>query len=294
MQANKHKMLYLILSILCSVSVGIIFKVAAKNTRRNSQMILSNYVVALLLCYVFFAPEPQPEQYTAHWPLLTALMVLLPSIFLLLALSVKHVGIVKTDAAQRLSLFIPILAAWLIFHEDFNTWKLLGLAVGFPALLLILSRKSQEEKKQNLWLYPAVVLLGFGTVDTLFKKVAILPDLPYTTSLFMVFLGALAVTFFGMLYEIIFLKKKLEIINFAFGLLIGIFNFGNILFYLKAHKEFAENPSTVFAAMNMGVIVTGSLAGVFLFKEKLTGKNYFGIALALVAIVFITLSQIFK
>lgn len=286
-------MLYLILSIFCSVSVGIIFKIAAKNTRRNSQMILCNYAVALLLCYIFFKPGLQPEQYTAHWPLLTALMVLLPSIFLLLALSVKHVGIVKTDAAQRLSLFIPILAAWFIFHEDFNTWKLLGLAVGFPALLLILSRKTEETKTQNIWLYPALVLLGFGTVDTLFKKVAILPDLPYTTSLFMVFLGALMVTFSGVLYELIFLKKKVQFINFAYGLLIGIFNFGNILFYLKAHKEFADNPSTVFAAMNMGVIVIGSLAGVFLFKEKLTIKNYIGIGLALVAIVFITLSQIF-
>lgn len=294
MPANTNEMLYLILSVFCSVSVGIIFKVAAKNTRRNSQMILSNYVVALLLCYVFFAPEPKPEQYTAHWPLLTALMVLLPSIFLLLALSVKYVGIVKTDAAQRLSLFIPILAAWLIFHEDFNTWKLLGLAVGFPALLLILSRKKDEEKKQNVLLYPAIVLLGFGAADTLFKKVAILPDMPYTTSLFIVFSGALLVTFLGMIYEILFLKKKLQAINFAFGLLIGIFNFGNILFYLKAHKEFAENPSTVFAGMNMGVIVIGSLTGVFFFKEKLTNKNYIGIALALLAIVFITLSQIFK
>lgn len=285
-------MLYLLLSIFCSVSVGIIFKIAAKNTRRNSQMILSNYVVALLLCYVFFTPEPRPEQYTAHWPLLTILMVLLPSIFLFLALSVKNVGIVKTDAAQRLSLFIPILAAWFIFHESFNIWKILGLATGFPALLLILSRKTEETQTKNVWLYPGIVLLGFGTVDTLFKQVAILPNIPYTTSLFMVFSGALAITFLGVLYEIIFYKKKVKAINFAYGLLIGIFNFGNILFYLKAHKEFAENPSTVFAAMNMGVIITGSLAGLFLFKEKLTIKNYIGIALALVAIVFITISQV--
>jgi hypothetical protein len=33
--------------------------------------------------------------------------------------------------------------------------------------------------------------------------------------------------------------------------LVGAFNFGNILFYLKAHQAFADNPSTVFAAMNM-------------------------------------------
>lgn len=285
-------MLYLLLSIFCSVSVGIIFKIAAKNTRRNSQMILSNYMVALLLCYAFFAPEPHLKQYTAHWPELTALMVLLPSIFLFLALSVKYVGIVKTDAAQRLSLFIPILAAWFIFHENFNSWKLIGLAVGFPALLLILSKKEETEGQKNAWMYPAIVLIGFGLVDTLFKKVAILPDVPYTTSLSIVFMGALVITTLGVIYEVTFKAKKIKAINFAYGLLIGIFNFGNILFYLKAHKEFAENPSTVFAAMNMGVIVTGSLAGMFLFKEKLTIKNYIGIVLALVAIVFITISQV--
>jgi hypothetical protein len=43
------------------------------------------------------------------------------------------------------------------------------------------------------------------------------------------------------------------------GGLVGAFNFGNILFYLKAHQAFADNPSTVFAAMNMGVIILGSL-----------------------------------
>lgn len=82
--------------------------------------------------------------------------------------------------------------------------------------------------------------------------------------------------------------------NFAFGALVGIFNFGNILFYLLAHKEFSENPSTVFAGMNMGVIVLGSLTGILFFREKMSARNYLGIALALGAIVLITLSQLYK
>ncbi len=53
----------------------------------------------------------------------------------------------------------------------------------------------------------------------------------------------------------------------------------------------AENPSTVFAAMNMGVIVTGSLIGIFVFREKVSTANCVGIILALVAILLITLSQ---
>jgi hypothetical protein len=58
-------------------------------------------------------------------------------------------------------------------------------------------------------MYPAIVLLGFGLVDTLFKKVAILPDVPYTTSLSIVFIGALVVTTLGVIYEVTLkLKKK--------------------------------------------------------------------------------------
>jgi len=219
-------------------------------------------------------------------------MLLLPSVFILLAVSIKHIGIVKIDAAQRLSLIIPILAAWFIFMEDFNALKLAGLVVGIPAIVMILIKKDKSDSKN--WLYPTLVLLGFGVIDVLFKQIALYKDLPYTTSLFVVFCGALITAIAIIAYEMLFMGKKLGLINLAFGALVGIFNFGNILFYLKAHQAFAENPSTVFAAMNMGVIVLGSLAGILIFKEKLSKLNYFGLFFALIAIALITLSQIYK
>jgi multidrug transporter EmrE-like cation transporter len=45
--------------------------------------------------------------------------------------------------------------------------------------------------------------------------------------------------------------------------------------------------------MNMGVIILGSLVGIFLFKEKFSKLNYMGLTLALGAIIMITLSQIY-
>jgi multidrug transporter EmrE-like cation transporter len=44
----------------------------------------------------------------------------------------------------------------------------------------------------------------------------------------------------------------------------------------------------------MGVIILGSLAGILLFKEKMTKWNYFGILLAIISIIFITLSQLMQ
>ena len=274
---------------MCSVTVGVIFKITRKYNANPIQIIAFNYITAILLCYFTFSPDLTAVHADAPWNIYAAVGVLLPIVFLFLFTSIKYMGIVKTDAAQRLSLFIPIIAAWLIFKEEFNSYKVIGLIIGFIALLFILRKQSTND--QNKWIYPAAVFLGFGIVDILFKQIALYTALPYTTSLFIVFDIALAVSLLVVVYDVVLKKVNLNSKNILFGALVGIFNFGNILFYLKAHKAFAENPSTVFAGMNMGVIVLGSLVGLLFFKEKLSKINFFGIALALIAIVFIVFSQ---
>ncbi len=282
-------MLYLILSIICSVTVGVLFKISRAYTSSNTQIIAFNYIFALGLCYLSFNPNIKAVGTSAPWAIYAIIGFLLPSVFLLLATSIKYMGIVKTDAAQRLSLFIPILAAWLLFGEEFNMLKIGALLVGFPALLLLLTKPSNNT--ENKWIYPAAVLIGFGVIDILFKQIATYTELPYTTSLFVIFGIAFLVTIVAVRYENTHEKIKITSQNIFFGGLIGIFNFGNILFYLKAHQAFAKNPSTVFAGMNMGVIIIGSLVGLFIFKEKLSKINFVGLFLALVAVILIVISQ---
>ncbi|MCD0467041.1 DMT family transporter [Flavobacterium sp. ENC] len=283
-------MLFLALSIICSVVVGIIFKITRKYNTNPAQIVAFNYVFAMLLCYFTFSPDLTEVTVNAPWTIYVAIGILLPVVFLFLVASIKHMGIVKTDAAQRLSLFIPILAAWFIFNEEFNRYKVIGLLTGFVALLLIL--KKPAANTGNKWMYPAIVLFGFGVIDILFKQIALFTTLPYPTSLLVVFAIALFVALLIIAYEFINKKARFESKNILFGGLVGLFNFGNILFYLKAHKAFAENPSTVFAGMNMGVIILGSVVGLLFFKEKLSKINFIGLFLALIAIVFIVFSQL--
>ena len=282
-------MLFLVLSILCSVIVGIIFKITRKYDTNRTQIIAFNYVFALALCYITFRPNLKEVNAGAPWNIYAAIGVLLPIVFLFLAASIKFMGIVKTDAAQRLSLFIPILAAWFIFKEDFNSYKVIGLVIGFLGLLFILKKPAQNT--ENKWIYPAVVLLGFGVIDILFKQIALYTTLPYTTSLFVVFAIALLIAVCIVIYEVLIKKVKFNTKNILFGGWVGLFNFGNILFYLKAHQAFSDNPSTVFAGMNMGVIILGSLVGLLFFREKLSKMNFAGLILALISIVFIVISQ---
>lgn len=281
-------MLYLILSIICSVSVGVIFKIARKKETNAKQIVLFNYLFAIVLCYLVFSPDLATVNHEIPILLYGSLGVLLPVVFMFLIASIKNIGIVKTDAAQRLSLFVSILAAWLLFREQFSLAKLVGIGIGFAALFCVLN-KTADNQKTDLK-YPVFVFLGFGLIDILFKKVAALTTIPYTTSLFVVFGIALFLMFTVVLYEKLLLKITFESKNLVFGFFVGCFNFGNILFYLKAHQFYSAHPSTVFAGMNMGVILLGSIVGVVVFKEKLSKLNYFGLVLALFSIAFIVLS----
>ena len=72
---------------------------------------------------------------------------------------------------------------------------------------------------------------------------------------------------------------------FRSGLLLGALNFGNILYYVRAHQAFKNDPTLVFAGMNIGVITLGTLVGALLFREKISRVNAVGILLAIASIV---------
>jgi drug/metabolite transporter (DMT)-like permease len=283
-------MIYILFSISCSVTVAVLLKLARRYKINVLQAVMWNYLAAILLSMLFFKPQLH-DLSVAPSQISLALGILLPLLFLVLAASVRNIGIVKTDIAQRLSLFIPIIASIFIFKEQFDNYKIAGLAIGFLAIILTLVRKTQTNAAPYAFVYPLLVFVGFGLIDVLFKKLALDITIPYTTALLVIFCISFVVALLILTYLVLIKKQKIQLINFICGMVLGTFNFGNILFYMKAHRSMAANPSTVFAAMNMGVIVAGSLIGILIFKEKVSKLNYLGIALALAAILFITLSQ---
>jgi len=281
-------MIFLLISICCSVTVAVLLKLAKRYKINITQAVTWNYFFAICLAIVFYRPTLHDLVFAPINSVYIALGILLPVVFLFLAGSVRTIGIVKTDIAQRLSLFIPLLAAYFLFNENFNTLKIAGLTVGFVAIFLTLFKKTTQKSEGLSWLYPIFVFVGFGVIDILFKKVAQIKAIPYTTSLIVIFILAFVISLISILYLSAVKKQKIEFINFICGCILGFFNFFNILFYLKAHRAMADNPSVVFAAMNIGVIILGSLVGILIFQEKLNKLNYLGLFLALVAIVLIT------
>lgn len=286
-------MIFIFLSVCCSVFVSVLLKLSRRYQIDATQAIAWNYLSAGILCWLFYRPEILSLNYSeAPYPIYILLGILLPGLFVLLAASIRYSGIVRTDVAQRLSLFIPVLAAFLLFKEVPSVIKSAGIAVGFAAILFSIPWQKEKNQKANAgWIYLISVFLGLGIIDILFKQIAQNKIIPYTSSLLLVFILAFVISMIALLYLFASRKAKFEWINLICGLILGMANFGNILFYIKAHQTLASQPSVVFSAMNIGVIILGSMVGILIFREKLSRLNYVGIALAVTSIVLVVISQ---
>lgn len=283
-------MIYIFISVCCSVLVSVLLKLAKRYEIDTKQAITWNYSIAALLTWFIYKPEI-PEYSATLYPAYIALGILLPSLFVILALSVRYTGIVRTDVAQRLSLFIPVLAAFLIFDEAHSALKILGIAIAFIAIIFSVPWQKQSDHGSSFWIYPLLVFVGMGIIDTLFKQIAKTNSIPFTSSLLVVFILAFLVSVLYLLFLFASKKIKFSLLNVLCGWILGIVNFGNILFYLKAHQALAKQPSLVFSTMNIGVILLGAAVGVFIFREKLTRLNYAGIVMALISIALLYFAQ---
>ncbi len=287
-------MVYVLLSVICSVTVSVILKLARRYAVDTSQIIVWNYPATVLCTLFFLRPDWQfDEMSMAPFALYLALAVLLPSIFFALGASIRYAGIVRTEVAQRLSLFIALIAAFWLFNETPQVGKLIGIAIGIAGILCSIGwhkGRNQYGLNHRMWLYPLLVFFGYGIIDVLFKQVAQHTGVPYTTSMLAVFCLAMLVGFAYLVYHISVAKKRFSVLAVFWGLVLGGFNFANILFYMRAHRALPENPSIVFTGMNVGVITLGTLIGIFLFSEKLSFINKIGILLAVVSVFIIAYS----
>lgn len=287
-------MTYILTAVLFSVLVSVLLKLFPRHGIDVAQAVTWNYLAASLLCGWLLAPSlASLRTPSAPWLALLALAVILPGLFLILATAVRRAGIVRTDVAQRLSLLLSLAAAFWWFGEQAGGWKLAGLALGLVAVLAILARPERGHGGARGTAGSAGILVlvwvGFALVDILLKLIA-QAGTPFAASLQVAFLLAFAGMLAAQLWRHGRGRSRLAWRNAAAGLLLGAFNFGNIVAYVRGHQALPDSPAVVFATMNIGVVVLGTLVGVLAFGERTSPANRLGIVLAIVAIGLIALA----
>lgn len=282
-------MIYLAIAILCSVTVSINFKLLKRYYTNAYQAIVFNYPTAALLCFLFFKPDLNTQPTTQNFTLYGITAILLLSIFYFISKSIASSGMVLTVIAQRLSLALPVLASFLLFSEQLTPLKIVGLVVGFLAIIASKPEGKFDLKDMKFW-FPIIVFLGTGVIDILFNFLTKIDGISFTTSLFYIFSIATVLAFASLAYQKINGTLKFQTRAALAGIVLGLFNFGSIYFYIFALQIEKDRPSVVYSALDIGVIALGSLVGLVLFKERLSVLNKIGLLLAIIAIIILTFS----
>jgi drug/metabolite transporter (DMT)-like permease len=253
----------------------------------NLQALIINYITAGSCSYFFLKQDFSlnyilNSDWLYHAILIGALFIV---VFNFYAYGIQKAGISITTVANKMSLIIPVYAALLLYPEteSFTYLQAVAFFLALPGIYLSSTNGGKLSfDKKYLWLI-ILVFIGQGLSDSLFNDFAQkFPNeggfLFFMVLFFMAsFSGVLILT--GKSFK---KRKPLQLKSVFWGIIFGVPNFFSLVFFLKALGNMES--SIVFPLVSMGVVVSSSLIGLFLFKEKLSKSNWIGILLSLCAI----------
>lgn len=216
--------------------------------------------------------------------------ILFISIFHIMALTAQRNGLSVVSVASKMSVVIPVVFGFYVYHESAGIQKIIGIILALAAVYLSSVKSETAAKFSKNLLLPIVLFLGSGVIDTSIKylETTYVPEngIPiFSACIF----GSAA--FFGIItlcYKAIKKEFHFNYKSIIGGTVLGIINYGSIYFLLKAlHFEGLES-STIFTVNNVAIVMLSTVLGLMLFKEYISRKNWIGIALAIVSIALVT------
>lgn len=290
-------MFYLLATILLNTLLSVIFKILPRFKVNTLQAIVVNYWVCVLTGSVFMGYFPissaSIHQNWFPWALLMGVGFI--SIFNLLAYCTRVDGITTATTSNKLSLVIPVIFSVILYSEHVGIIKIIGIILAFPAVYLTTRVKEDHSKQQQL-LWPILLFIGSGLLDTLVKFVehGYLPT-PSIQAMFTVHTFATAGTIGVIIVSALAMlgKTKLQWRNVFAGICIGIPNYFSIYYFIRLLNSNVLQSSAAIPVNNIGILVTSSLTAILLFREKVTPLRILGLVLAIVAILLIAFGDMY-
>lgn len=293
-------MLYLFLSISCSVLLYIVLKLFTYYKINNAQGIVANYYTCVAVGTLFFSAEVM-ELFTQPLPVWFKFAVVLGFLFItgfyIIALSAQKSGITVTTLAGKLCLICPVIYALFFYDtEKITTLKIAGILLSLVAVVLTVYKKNvqsidnePQNPANNSMLLPIIVFIMSGILETILNHVQhyyLLPP-PNNNANFSVAIFGIAAILgtFLVCYLRVIKRQKIELKNIIAGIVLGIPNFFSIYFFVKALQ--GQQSTAIYPTNHIGIIFVSTIIALFFFKEKLTPLNYAGLLIAIIAIFLV-------
>lgn len=287
-------MIYLLLSIIASTLIFIVFKLLTKFNINTLHAIVLNYFIACLIGICSYdEPLNVGNILKSEWLFgAIALAFLFILIFNVMALTAQRNGLSVASVASKMSVIIPVVFGIYVYNESVGAQKIIGILLALVAVYLTSVRPKTTSNFNKGLLLPILLFFGSGTIDTSIKYIETtyvsengIPIFSATIFAFAFVIGSCI-----LMYKSVKKPIKLPLKTIVAGSALGIVNYYSMYFLLKALNHESLESSTLFTVNNVAIVMISTILGLLIFKESISKTNWFGIALAVISIVLVTLS----
>ena len=278
-------MLYLILAIMSSAMVSIVMRLSVGKISNKISMLSASYVTCMLLTFVYIYPIERMKHAEGKGVAVFLGMIagiLMLAGFVLLQLNVQINGVVLSATFSKLGVLVPTLLAVTVFGEIMKGRQVMGFLLALAAILLINFEKDQSNAKSKTGLL--ILLAANGAADAMAKIYEELgnPALKDMYLCITFIVASLLSAGFALMK-----KQKIGIHDILWGFLLGIPNYYSVRFLMKALEKI---PAVIlYPTYSVATIVVISIAGIILFKEKLSRRQSVATGIILVSLVLLNI-----
>ena len=280
-------MFCLILGILSSALVSVGMRLSGGKVRNNFGMLVMNYLMCSLLGALTAGfgglADASGGQLALTGAMGCANGVLYLVSFLLFQVNVRRNGVVLSATFMKLGLLVTMAVSVCLYGEIPGLPEALGFGLAVAAIVLINYSKdagaNADFRAGLVWL-----LLCGGMADAM-SKIFEESGVPGMGDVFLLFTFASALVLCALCMTA--KGQRVGKPELFYGLLVGVPNFCSSRFLLMA---LGEIPAVIaYPVYSVGTILVVTLTGILFFRERLTGRQWTGLSIILLALVLLNM-----
>jgi drug/metabolite transporter (DMT)-like permease len=283
---------YLLLAVIFNLLLLVIVKYFERFNIPPLQGIVFNYFFAGSTALLFNGESIHLKEIVNSDYFLVSLLLgsLFISVFYLISLTAQRMGMAVVSVANKMSVVIPVIAAFIFYNDTVSSLKILAILLALVSVYLstLSEKKANDSGKINsAFLFPILIFFGSGIIDALVnyankKLIHSENDNALFSALLFFVAGLIGIVF--LIYQIFIKKQTFQFKSILGGLVLGIPNFFSIYFILKALETGVFESSELYPILNILIVASSAIVGYLLFKEKLNKINIVGLILSLISI----------
>ena len=303
-------MTYLLVATACSASIALIFKYSERLNTELYVVTSANYFIAFLTSLIMILYNDLFNVARAEVPFLSELrqafvsenyilspygsvlwgisVGIIAGFFFFLSFiyyqkSVNANGVSLSGTFAKLGILVPMICSIILWKEMPTPIQFVGIAFTLAAIIIVNWNPSKDSSKNvNCILLLLFIFGGMAEFSNkIYQKYAI--NEYKDVFLFTVFFVAFLIS----VYYIFRNKCRVSIKDIIVGFAVGMPNLFSCYFLILALDNITA--SIAFPVYSAGSILLINIGGAVIFKEKISSKNRFAIAMIIVALILINI-----